>query len=335
MAVIKIILSSIVCLLGLGPLTSIAEVPHVFESGKPALAKEINENFKAIDNAPPKITAAALSFSDEYAIYYGDISITDENDIFRVQFQLGSVYPGVETLQTLLGDNGLIETGYANKVTEFWPAPGTKSITLSNALLYRFTEGPLMVIAQDVAGNLGRLAVTIPKFRGGMIKEGTYQLDTTFSGLPISEATDVCWSKVGRLTSPWTPPESWSTTSFSYSLAETPTPVKVSNGNIGTDGNAKTACDQFNTTTNSTVYDCSASGVSTSYWVNSESAYYRYERRFQYTYLSDNTINAKRSFHCGKCNDDDGDNNWDCNFSALSGVVSLSQESTATWVSNP
>ena len=63
MAIAKVALN-IVCLVALASTISLrADVPNVFESGKPAKASEVNENFSALVEDIQRITAPEKKYS--------------------------------------------------------------------------------------------------------------------------------------------------------------------------------------------------------------------------------------------------------------------------------
>ena len=64
MAVKKWVFKLNFLILGCFTVAASADVPYVFESGRPALASEVNANFKSIDTTPPTLVATTTIRDD-------------------------------------------------------------------------------------------------------------------------------------------------------------------------------------------------------------------------------------------------------------------------------
>ena len=140
MAIKKTILSSIILIVGLGSVASIAEVPHVFESGKPALAGEMNENFTAIDTSPPTLIASTTLRDD--LLYIHSISITDDVELDKFVTHNGNFVKIPGSVNTHDGSI-LAAPRYGENLKsvvisakEFSFGPGTKEVALDLSLIH-------------------------------------------------------------------------------------------------------------------------------------------------------------------------------------------------------
>ena len=79
MAVKKWVFKLNFLILGCFTVAASADVPYVFESGRPALASEVNANFKSIDTTAPTLVATTTVRDD--LLYIHNVTISDDTEL--------------------------------------------------------------------------------------------------------------------------------------------------------------------------------------------------------------------------------------------------------------
>ena len=183
-------------ILGCFPVASAADVPYVFENGRPALASEVNANFKAIDTTPPTLVATTTMRDD--LLYIHNVTISDDTELEKFVSHYGDFVkiPGPSNtfdgsvLAAPLNGKNLEETLYRSD-KNFHLGPGVKEITFDVLVIPMFNksnwttaDGPLAYTsyftATDTSGNTGKLMLSAPNLDGllgNSIRPGWYELD--------------------------------------------------------------------------------------------------------------------------------------------------------------
>ena len=158
---------NLLCLGLLANATSLqANVPHVFEGGKPALASQVNENFKAIDITPPDIVSSEKTRDDGVLLI--DLSISDDVELEKVIFSGGN--SAVDSSLVILDNNGT-----------YLVAPDVSDISVRTALRPSSENNRVIIHVTDMSGNSSKFWKTGPIATPSKIQSGTYQLEQPMS----------------------------------------------------------------------------------------------------------------------------------------------------------
>ena len=192
MAIKKWVFKLNALILGALTFSSSADVPYVFESGRPALASEVNANFKSIDTTPPTLVATTTMRDD--LLYIHNVTISDDtelekfvshyNDFVKIPGP-SNTYDGSVLAAPMSGKN-LEETIYQNK--EFSLGSGVKEITFEVLVVpffrsssWTIADGPesyySYFTATDTSGNTGKLSLA--PFLDGVLKNSTDWVGTS------------------------------------------------------------------------------------------------------------------------------------------------------------
>ena len=157
----------LLCLGLLSTTTSLhANVPHVFEGGKPALASQVNENFKAIDITPPDIVSSEKTRDDGVLLI--DLSISDDVELEKL---------------ILSGDYSAVDSSlvYLYRTGTYMVAPDVSDISVRLALPPSSDDDRVILHVTDMSGNTSKFWKTGPRPIVPTIQSGEYQLEQPMS----------------------------------------------------------------------------------------------------------------------------------------------------------
>ena len=175
--------------------TLFAEVPYVFESGTPARASEVNENFKGLDSDIEANTARILSLeSNEGAT--GELDGCDVSSSFTTSFPSISFEQktsSVGDLLTIGGQDyrvilvGIKEFGSGDSYSIKYPALVSESSEIQSSLSAHYITGETKCQNDTISGFPARTFVSASQFYN--IRNGGVQ--SSSGELRISQQTEI------------------------------------------------------------------------------------------------------------------------------------------------